>query len=173
MLKQFIKFVACSVRDWAAHYAESDDNQPNNIHTLTAAGDRMVLLPVFDQHGVRIASQLVSSDTTMPSQSHNAQSVPVAVQHDMTWPAKLTSFIPSHPQPESETRFDQGIVFTSFDKLNEGEWPVWPSGPFALDISYQDFEETRKLQVLWATQSSSFLAGNAWGFFSVLRTTVQ
>ena len=77
----------------------------------------------------------------------------------MTWPAKLTSFIPSHPQPESETRFDQGIVFTSLDKLNEGEWPVWPSGPFALDISHQDFEETRKLQVLWATQSSSVNGG--------------
>ncbi|KAE9385094.1 hypothetical protein BT96DRAFT_950093 [Gymnopus androsaceus JB14] len=77
MLKQFFKFVACSVRDWAAHYAESDDNQPNNIHTATA-GNRIVLLPVFDQHGVRIGSQLVSSDITITSQSHNVQPVPVA-----------------------------------------------------------------------------------------------
>ncbi|KAE9405347.1 hypothetical protein BT96DRAFT_935061 [Gymnopus androsaceus JB14] len=163
MLKQFIKSIACSVRDWAAQYAESDDNQPN-ITTFTATsasnnGDQMVLLPVFDQHGVRIGSHMVPSGPTILPQSHKAQPGSVTAQHDRTWPAKLTPFIPSHPQPESETRFDQGVVFTSFDKLNEGVWPVWPSGRFALDISHQDFENTKKLQVLWATQNSSVNGG--------------
>lgn len=54
------------MRDWAAQYAESDDNQPN-VTTFTATsasnnGDQMVLLPVFDQHGEYILPIVSTTD---------------------------------------------------------------------------------------------------------------
>lgn len=88
---------------------------------------------------------------------------------DMVWPAEPTPFVPTHPQPNSETRFDQGIVFTSAGQLNGGEWPVWANGPFTVDVSHEYFEYNKKLQVLWATQSSSYSGGKG----SVNSTTAQ
>lgn len=77
----------------------------------------------------------------------------------MSWPAKLTPYIPSQLQPPSETRFDNHVSFTSVERLNDGEWPVWANGQFALDAPHKYFEENKKLQVLWATQTSSYNGG--------------
>lgn len=116
---------------------------------------------------------MIPSSTLVP-QNHHSQPIPASTtqakiesktnwtntsQFDMSWPAKLTSYVPAHPQPKSETRFEQGIIFTSEDQLNGGEWPVWANGPFAIDVSHQYFEDNKKLQVLWATQTSSYNGG--------------
>ncbi|KAK0235535.1 hypothetical protein EDD85DRAFT_78041 [Armillaria nabsnona] len=76
-------------------------------------------------------------------------------QPDLSDPAPLTVYHPveNSPQPDARRGIDNGIVFTSLEKI-EGGWNGWPSGRFALDISAEDFHETKELMVHWSTKNN-------------------
>ncbi|KAK0465685.1 hypothetical protein IW261DRAFT_1427152 [Armillaria novae-zelandiae] len=74
---------------------------------------------------------------------------------DLSDPAPLTAYIPLEKQPKPEARRgnDDGVIFTALSQI-PGGWNGWPSGLFAMDISAEDFKQTKKLQVNWATRSN-------------------
>ncbi|KAF9060861.1 hypothetical protein BDP27DRAFT_1429567 [Rhodocollybia butyracea] len=168
---QHVKWVgkkcARKIRDFLSGYiSDNDPDKPPapNIPSTAVAQPGAKFLPVFDAYGNIIGSQLISA-TTQPINTGITQQpgstvkpqhwtdVPIA---DMSWPAKPTSFVPVQPQPHSETHFDEGVIVTSVELLNEGHWPAWPNHPFTVDVPHQYYEHNKKLQVLWATQTSSY-----------------
>ncbi|KAK0434247.1 hypothetical protein EV421DRAFT_1992915 [Armillaria borealis] len=74
---------------------------------------------------------------------------------DLSDPALLTAYIPLEKQPALEARrgIDDGVIFTALSHI-PGCWNSWPSGLFAKDVSLEDFKQTKKLQVNWATCSN-------------------
>ncbi len=70
-------------------------------------------------------------------------------------PAPLTVYIPLKTQPEQEARrgIDDGVVFTTLSNF-PGGWNGWPSGLSAMDVSFEDFKQTKRLQVNWAIHSN-------------------
>ncbi|KAF9063257.1 hypothetical protein BDP27DRAFT_1427070 [Rhodocollybia butyracea] len=107
-------------------------------------------LPLFNENGIQIGFQRVPHNATaqlnMPPalgtlagppkiatstswpptapvvtapQPRNWTEIP---SFDLTNPALQTSFIPLDPQPPSETQLDQGVIATSLENLNGGEW---------------------------------------------------
>ncbi len=74
---------------------------------------------------------------------------------DLSDPAPLTVYIPLETQPVAEARrgIDDGVAFTALSHI-PGGWNGWPSGLFAMDVSLEDFKQTKNLQVNWATRSN-------------------
>ncbi|KAK0226743.1 hypothetical protein EDD85DRAFT_795065 [Armillaria nabsnona] len=74
---------------------------------------------------------------------------------DLSDPVPLTVYIPLETQPEPEARrgIDDGVVFTTLSNF-PGGWNGWPSGLFAIDVSFEDFKQTKKLQVNWAMRNN-------------------
>ncbi len=48
-------------------------------------------------------------------------------------------------------RLHAGVVFTALSHI-PGGWNGWPSGLFAMDVSPEEFNQTKRLQVNWATR---------------------
>ena len=107
-----------------------------NVHgdcALNFAGN------IIGSHLISATTQPINTGIThQPGSTVKPQhwtDVPIA---DMSWPAKPTSFVPVQPQPHSETHFDEGVIVTSVDILNEGwHWPAWPNHPFVVDVPHQ------------------------------------
>ncbi|SJL17932.1 uncharacterized protein ARMOST_21502 [Armillaria ostoyae] len=74
---------------------------------------------------------------------------------DLSDPAPFTVYIPLKTQPEPEARrgIYDGVVFTALSRF-PGSWNGLPSGLFAMDVTLEDFKQTKKLQVIWETRSN-------------------
>ncbi|KAK0459941.1 hypothetical protein IW261DRAFT_1578103 [Armillaria novae-zelandiae] len=67
--------------------------------------------------------------------------------NDLLDPTPLTAYIPLEKQPKLEAQEnDDGVIFTALSQI-PGSWNSWPSGLFAMDISAEDFKQTKKLQL--------------------------
>ena len=66
---------------------------------------------------------------------------------DLSNPARLTSFAPLDPQPFSSTTLDVGAVATSLTRIEGGEWDPWANGPFCLDLTHDEFIQSKQLGV--------------------------
>ena len=96
-----------------------------------------------------------------PTNTVPAKSLPISDPYASKWasidlsdPASLSQFLPLETQPDPEARnlCDNGVLFTSLDRL-DGGWNGWPSGKFALDLTHQEYQDTKNLQVHWATRN--------------------
>ncbi|KAF9062287.1 hypothetical protein BDP27DRAFT_1428067 [Rhodocollybia butyracea] len=144
-------------------------------------------LPLFNENGIQIGFQRVPHNATaqlnMPpalgtlagppkiaTSTSRPPTAPVVTapqprnwteipSFDLTNPALQTSFIPLDPQPPSETQLDQGVIATSLENLNGGEWDPWVNGRFWMDLNYTELLDTKRVAVHWATKGNSSYNG--------------
>jgi hypothetical protein len=66
---------------------------------------------------------------------------------DLSNPAKLTSFVPMDPQPSPGSTLDPGVVATSLALIQGGEWDPWANGHFCIDLTHDEFIQSKQLGV--------------------------
>ncbi len=91
-------------------------------------------------------------ETTQANMPHDFTRWP---EIDLSDPAPLTVYnsLETQPAPEARRGIDDRVVFTSLSRI-PGGWNGWPSGLFAMDVSHDEFKQTKKLQVHWATRNN-------------------
>ncbi len=105
-----------------------------------------MLPPITHPQGI----QLPSLENTQANIPHDFTHWP---EINLSDPAPLMIYNPlkTQPAPEAHRGIDAGVVFTTLSHI-PGGWNGWPSGLFAMDVSPEEFNQTKRLQINWATR---------------------
>jgi hypothetical protein len=140
------------------HKSPSPVKAPHSQHSNTiprAAASTVTTAPVTSNPAT------LKVTTAAPVASHPATSHPKPEKNwtdlpsfDLSNPAKCTPFVPLNPQPPSACKFDQGVIATSLANI-EGGWNEWVNGPFWIEVTHEEFVQTKRLLQHWATKGNS------------------